>query len=190
MPWRRKWQPTSVFLPGEFHGWRSLAGYSPWGRRVRHDWSDLAKLKSRMIYTTLLQDVVPGKTGERAQEIICVLVLQPCANLQGSQINSWFKNHHTSLGLSTSSVQWNCICWRLLSFIYSCFGTVRSCTGPVRLRVWFVCTRLWESQAWKTRDSHWLFGKGWEILIFPSVSGAVSTALAEGLPWAWTLLFN
>ena len=28
--WRRKWQPTPVFLPGKFHGWRSLAGYSPW----------------------------------------------------------------------------------------------------------------------------------------------------------------
>ena len=28
--WRRKWQPTPVFLPGEFHGQRSLAGYSPW----------------------------------------------------------------------------------------------------------------------------------------------------------------
>ena len=30
-PWRRKWQPTPVFLPGESHGWRSLVGYSPWG---------------------------------------------------------------------------------------------------------------------------------------------------------------
>ena len=30
-PWRREWQPTSVFLPGEFHGQRSLVGYSPWG---------------------------------------------------------------------------------------------------------------------------------------------------------------
>ena len=29
--WRRKWQPTPVFLPREFHGQRSLAGYSPWG---------------------------------------------------------------------------------------------------------------------------------------------------------------
>ena len=29
--WRRKWQPTPVILPGEFHGQRSLAGYSPWG---------------------------------------------------------------------------------------------------------------------------------------------------------------
>ena len=31
--WRRKWQPTPVLLPGKFHGWRSLVGYSPWGRK-------------------------------------------------------------------------------------------------------------------------------------------------------------
>ena len=31
IPWRRKWQPTPVFLPGKFKGHRSLAGYSPWG---------------------------------------------------------------------------------------------------------------------------------------------------------------
>ena len=35
--WRREWQPTPVFLPGKFHGQRSLTGYSPWGYRVRHD---------------------------------------------------------------------------------------------------------------------------------------------------------
>ena len=29
--WSRKWQPTTVFLPGKFHGQRSLAGYSSWG---------------------------------------------------------------------------------------------------------------------------------------------------------------
>ena len=29
IPWRRAWQPTPVFLPGEFHGQRSLEGYSP-----------------------------------------------------------------------------------------------------------------------------------------------------------------
>ena len=33
IPWRRKWQPTPVYLPGESHGWRSLVGYSPWGRK-------------------------------------------------------------------------------------------------------------------------------------------------------------
>ena len=33
IPWSRKWQPTPVFLPGESHGQRSLAGYSPWGHK-------------------------------------------------------------------------------------------------------------------------------------------------------------
>ena len=36
IPWRRKWQPTPVLLPGESHGQWSLVGYSLWGRRVRH----------------------------------------------------------------------------------------------------------------------------------------------------------
>ena len=31
-PWRREWQPIPVFLLGKFHGQRSLAGYSSWGR--------------------------------------------------------------------------------------------------------------------------------------------------------------
>ena len=31
--WRRKWQPTPVFLPGESYGRRSLVGYSPWSRK-------------------------------------------------------------------------------------------------------------------------------------------------------------
>ena len=38
MPWRRKWQPTPVFLPGKSRAQRSLWGYSPCGcRRVGHD---------------------------------------------------------------------------------------------------------------------------------------------------------
>ena len=36
---RRKRQPTPVLLPGKFHGQRSLAGYSAWGRRMRHNWA-------------------------------------------------------------------------------------------------------------------------------------------------------
>ena len=37
-PWRRKWQPTPVFLPGKSHEQRSMVGYSPWGRkRVRYN---------------------------------------------------------------------------------------------------------------------------------------------------------
>ena len=32
-PVEKKWQPTSVLLPGKFHGLRSLVGYSQWGRK-------------------------------------------------------------------------------------------------------------------------------------------------------------
>ena len=35
--WRKEWLPTPVFLLEEFHGQRSLAGYSPWDSRVGHD---------------------------------------------------------------------------------------------------------------------------------------------------------
>ena len=37
IPWRRECLSTPVFLPGEFHGQRSLVGYNPWGHRVGHD---------------------------------------------------------------------------------------------------------------------------------------------------------
>ena len=47
-PWRKKQQPTLVFLHGEYHGQRSLAGYSPWDpKRVRHD---LATEQQQQIY--------------------------------------------------------------------------------------------------------------------------------------------
>ena len=39
IPWRRKWQPTPVFLPGKSHGQRSLASYSPWGSK---EWETLS----------------------------------------------------------------------------------------------------------------------------------------------------
>ena len=40
IPWRRKWQPTLVFLPGKSHRQRSLAGYSPWGCKDSDQLSD------------------------------------------------------------------------------------------------------------------------------------------------------
>ena len=38
--WKRAWQASPVFLPGESHGQRTLVGYNPWGLRVGQDWSD------------------------------------------------------------------------------------------------------------------------------------------------------
>ena len=40
IPWRRKWQFTTVLLPGKSRGWRSLVGYSPWGLKELDTESD------------------------------------------------------------------------------------------------------------------------------------------------------
>ena len=50
-PWRRKWQPTPVFLPGKSHRWRSLVGYSPWGRKE----SDMTERLFFFFFFTLIQ---------------------------------------------------------------------------------------------------------------------------------------
>ena len=39
IPWRRKWQPSPIFLPGKSLGERSLVGYSPWGCK---SWTQLS----------------------------------------------------------------------------------------------------------------------------------------------------
>ena len=52
--WRREWQPTPVFLPGEFHGQRSLVVYSPRGhKQVRHDWATNTQYSIAWLYHVL-----------------------------------------------------------------------------------------------------------------------------------------
>ena len=46
IPWKRESLSTPVFLPGESHGQRSLAGYSPSGQTVRHDWATNTSLQA------------------------------------------------------------------------------------------------------------------------------------------------
>ena len=59
--WRKKWQPASVFLPGKFHGQRSLAGwqYSP---QVAKSWTQASKLAphSQSLDSNLLPSQSPG----------------------------------------------------------------------------------------------------------------------------------
>ena len=58
IPWRRKWQPTPVFLPEKSHGQRSLAVYSPWDRRVGHEWAHTHTGQQKgNVFTTALATV-------------------------------------------------------------------------------------------------------------------------------------
>ena len=63
IPWKRKWHPTPVFLPGKSHGQWSLAGYSPWGhKRIRHDLATKQKQQPQCSAHGALTDVcVAGK---------------------------------------------------------------------------------------------------------------------------------
>ena len=58
IPWRRKRQPTPVFLPGKFQGWRNLASYSPWGRRAEYN------------SATKQQQILSGKTWSRKTQVL------------------------------------------------------------------------------------------------------------------------
>ena len=60
IPWRMHWQPTPVFLPGKSHGWRSLAGYSPWGRKDSDTTEHTLRLECVFIYLFWLSHTACG----------------------------------------------------------------------------------------------------------------------------------
>ena len=62
--WRRKWQPTPVFLPGESHGQRSLVGYSPWG----HKESDMTERLHFLSYLVWVPGIILSNL-ERMQSV-------------------------------------------------------------------------------------------------------------------------
>ena len=63
IPWRRKWQPTPVFLPGKSHGQRSLADYSPWGHKSQTQLSNETTTTTRVTYSTFSKDNAPSTKG-------------------------------------------------------------------------------------------------------------------------------
>ena len=64
IPWRRAWQLTPVFLPGKFHGQRSLAGEpdSPWGHKEL-DTTERARTHTHTHTLSAKLRKVPGKPG-------------------------------------------------------------------------------------------------------------------------------
>ena len=81
MHWRKKWQPTPVFLPGESQGQESLVGCHLWGYRVGHYWSDLAA--AAVQYYLVLTDRF-----KVSHEIICSYTLCPFLHIFFSKMDS------------------------------------------------------------------------------------------------------
>ena len=69
IPWRRKWQPTPVFLPGKSHGQRSLVGYSPWGCKESDMTEQLNKKNMLMITAKLTMHLLCEGDKPRAFQI-------------------------------------------------------------------------------------------------------------------------
>ena len=76
IPWRRKWQPTPVSLPGESHGQRNLVGYSPWGPKE----SDTEQLSLSHMCGGHLTLVGDWDFQRILSQVVC-LVAQSCPTL-------------------------------------------------------------------------------------------------------------
>ena len=79
MPWRRKWQPSPVFLPGKFHEPRSLLGYSPRGCKesdiIEHTYHVLGTERPGMLQSMGLQRVWHDRVTEQQQHIFVYFLL-------------------------------------------------------------------------------------------------------------------
>ena len=73
IPWRRAWQPTPVFLPGESHGQRSLASYSPWGRKESDTTERLSTAQHRLKFTYFPREAETEPERESYINIFCYL---------------------------------------------------------------------------------------------------------------------
>ena len=76
VPWRRAWQPTPVFVPGESHGQRSLVGYSPWGCKESDTTEQLTHTHTHT-HTTQPAGWCP-ETAKSLPNKLCVLPTADC----------------------------------------------------------------------------------------------------------------
>ena len=90
-PWRRKWQPTPVLLPGKFHGRRSLVGYSPWDRKQLGTTEQLGLARRRKWQRTPV--FLPGKSYGRR-------------SLSGCSPQSWRVRHDLVTELKHNVMYW------------------------------------------------------------------------------------
>ena len=78
IPWRKTWQPTPVFSPGESHGQRSLEGYSPWDRKE----TDRTKVTEHTPHT----HTVPHECYSQVQWVACAQFGQGVESLNTGRV--------------------------------------------------------------------------------------------------------
>ena len=109
-PWKRKWQPTPVFLPGESHGERSLAGYSPWGQHSQtllkqlstHAWWRPSRKKAEIVKHCHLLLLFPHLLLKQVSFNLCLIEAKDVES-SSSQISTgvritWKVTKHRGMG--------------------------------------------------------------------------------------------
>ena len=138
MHWRRKWQPTPMFLPGESQGWGSLVGYCLWGHT---SWTPLRWLSSSRLVITFLprskllliswllsQSAVilePRKIKSATDSIVSPSICHEVMGLDAMILVFWILSFKQTFSLST------------ITFINSLFSSSSlSAIGWCHLHIW------------------------------------------------------
>ena len=101
MHWRRKWQPTPVFLPGESQGRGSLVGCRLWGHTVRHDWSNLAAAAAVQFSRSVVSNFLRSHGLQHARLSCPSLSLGTCSN--SCPLSQWYHPNISSSVIPFSS---------------------------------------------------------------------------------------
>ena len=140
IPWSRKWQSTPVFLPGKFHGQRSLAGYSPW---MCKELNTTERLNTHIVD---LQYCVSFWYTEKRFSIYTFF-------FRLFSYTIYYRILSRIAGLYSRSLL--IICFAYISvFILSCFGRVWLFVTPwtvtlqVPLSMWFSRREYWSGLPW------------------------------------------
>ena len=97
--WRRGWQSTPVFLPGESHGQRSLAGYSPWGHKeLDKEWLSTAQYIPPFPPSSKVEGGIPMLIPENSMSSgKWFLLHQPATKMHFPTKIYWVKLHDRAL---------------------------------------------------------------------------------------------
>ena len=104
IPWSRKWQPTPVFLHEEFHGQRSLLGYSPWSHK---EWNttNTALISRHFYYFTFLKQIITALSLRSKMWQHLILQVVPGSQYWRTKNTTWhitwtWARHFISLSLN------------------------------------------------------------------------------------------
>ena len=96
IPWKRAWQPTPIFLLGESHGQRKLAGYSPWGGKELDTTKETVRKKKKKKCARMCEITNGEVVGERCYNLI-------------SQANTYQLLHITAGEGNGTPLQYSCL---------------------------------------------------------------------------------